>query len=159
MNYELTNTLIWIGVYTAYVIWTILAILLFTFLIRRKWVLLKRTLKYTLNTTVFLIAWMYIFELAIIVRPSIYKTKEETSIALQSWISKHQLNDVYFALTTILVLLAINLLFYFKVEYKKNKKDLLILTTFDTLILFAGIWLTGLSAYFGLMQEVNRHFR
>ena len=158
MDYELTNKIISIVFYTAYFIWTALGILLLTALVKRNWKLLKRTLKYALNTTVFIIAMGFIWDLALIVRPAIYETKEQTSIALKSWIREHQLNDVYVASVTILILLTINLIFHFKVESRQNKKDIYILTTLDTLILFAGIWLTGQSAYFGLMQEVNRHF-
>jgi hypothetical protein len=159
MGYELINELTWIGVYIAYVTWTILGILLLIALMKRNWGSFKRTLKYVLNTVVFLIAMMFVLELALFVRPAIYTTKEETSLALKAWIRQYQLNDVYFALTAIVVLLATNLLFHFKVEHKQNRKDLFILTIFDTLILAAGIWLTGQSAYLGLMQEVNRHFR
>ena len=121
MDYKFTNELLWIGVYAAYLIWTILALLLLTALLRRKWTFLKRLLKYTLNTTVFLVALMFILELALIVRPAIYETKEETSIALKSWIREHQLNDIYIAFGTILVLLTVNLLFHFKVKNRQNK--------------------------------------
>ncbi len=158
MDYKLTNQLIAIGVYTAYSIWTILAFLLLIALIKRRWIFLKRLLKYTLNTSVFLIASAFILDLALIVRPTFYETKEKSSIALKVWIREHQLNDIYIALTAIIILLGINLLFHFKVERKENKKDLFVLITFDTIVLFAGIWLTGQSAYFGLLQEINRHF-
>ena len=127
-------------------------------LFKRNWALVKRTLKYILNTIVFIIAFIFILELALIVRPAIYETKEASSIALKSWIKNCQINHTYIALTVIAVMFVINLFFHFKIEKRAHRIDLIILTAFDAAILFIGIWLTGRSAYYGLMQEINRHF-
>jgi len=158
MDYQLTNDLLSAGAYIAYVIWAILTIVLLIALFKRNWTLLKRTLKYILNTIVLIIAWMFIMELALIVRPAIYETKEASSIALKSWIENYQINDIYIALIVIVILFMINLFFHFKVEKRAHKKDLFVLTIFDAVILFIGVWLTGQSAFYGLMQEINRHF-
>lgn len=158
MDYQLTNDLLWAGTYFAYAIWTILSIVLLIALLQKNMALAKRALKYALNTIVFIIALMFVMELAIIVRPAIYETKEASSNALKSWIKNYQIKDTYIALTVIAVLFVINLFFHFKVEKRAHKKDLFILTAFDVVILFIGVWLTGQSAYYGLMQEINRHF-
>jgi len=158
MDYQLTSNLMWIGTYIAYIIWTILAIVLLISLVKRNWDLTKRTLKFILNSSVFIIALMFIFELALIVRPAIYETKQASSVALKLWIKAYQIKDAYIALIVLAILVGINLLFHFKIEKGQHKKDLFILTVFDTLVLSFGIWLTGQSAYFGLMQEINWHF-
>lgn len=142
----------------AYTIWIILLVILFTALFKRNWQLTKRTLKYFLNTVVFVIAWMFIMELAVIVRPAIYETKEASAAALKSWVENYQAKDIYIALTVIFILFGMNLLFHLKIEKMLHGKDLVILTFFDAFVLFAGIWLTGQDAYWGLMQEINRHF-
>ena len=158
MDFQLTNDLLWIGTYIAYTIWIILSVVLFTALFKRNWQLTKRTLKYFLNTVVFIIAWMFIMELALIVRPAIYETKDASAVALKSWVENYQVKDIYIALTVIFILFGINLLFHLKIEKKRHGKDLLILTFFDAFVLSTGIWLTGQDAYWGLMQEINRHF-
>ena len=158
MDFQLTNDLLWTGTYIAYTIWIILSVVLFTALFKRNWQLTKRTLKYFLNTIVFIIAWMFIMELALIVRPAIYETKEVSVVALKSWVENYQVKDIYIALTVIFILFGMNLLFHLKIEKKRHGKDLLILTFFDAFVLSAGIWLTGQDAYWGLMQEINRHF-
>lgn len=113
MDFQLTNDIIFIGSYMAYIIWSILFSVLLFSLFKRNWELAKRTLKYLLNTIVFIIAFMFILELALIVRPAIYATKEASAVALKSWIVNHQFKDIYSALTTILILFGINLFFYF----------------------------------------------
>jgi hypothetical protein len=158
MDYELTNRILLAGTYIVYAIWTILIVVLLVALFKRNWTQVKRILKYTLNSIVFIIAWIFIVELALIVRPAFYETKEASSIALKSWIKSYQINDIYFALTTIVILFVINLLLHFKVEKRAYNKDLIVLIVFDAVVLFVGIWLTGQIAYYGLMQEINRHF-
>jgi uncharacterized membrane protein YoaT (DUF817 family) len=73
-------------------------------------------------------------------------------------IATHLVKDIYVALFTVIVLFGINLFFHFKVEHKRHRKDLVILSLFDIFVLSLGIWLAGQSAYFGLLQEINRHF-
>ena len=158
MDYELTNEIFLAGTYIVYAIWTILIVILLVALFKRNWTVVKRALKYIVNSIVFIIAWMFIIELALIVRPPFYETKETSSIALKSWVERYQINDIYIALTVIAILLVINLFFHFKVEKRTYNKDLFILTIFDSVVLSVGIWLTGQSAYYGLMQEINRHF-
>ena len=158
MNFQLINNLLWTGAYLAYGVWIILAIALLTGLIKRKWSLVKRALKYIINSIVFIIAWMFILELALIVRPPIRETKQASIIALQNWIHNTQIEDIYGAFIVTILLLSINILFYYKVDNRSYKRDLLILTLSDITVLSLGIWLTGQHAYFGLMLEINRHF-
>lgn len=114
MDLQLTNGLLWTGTYIAYTIWIILSVVLFTALFKRNWQLTKRTLKYFLNTVVFIIAWMFIIELALIVRPAIYETKEASAVALKSWVENFQVKDIYISLIVILILFGMNLLFHFE---------------------------------------------
>ena len=158
MDYQSINTLFWIAFYATHATWPVLFTVLFIALFKRKWNLLKRASKYLLNTSVLIFAWAFYMELALIVKAPIRKTKEASSIALKSWIKEHQTTDIYIALIVVLVLSAINLLFYFRVENKRHQEDLLILAIFDVFILTVSIWLMGQSAYVGLMQEINRRF-
>jgi hypothetical protein len=158
MDLQLTNELIRMGSYIAYTIWAILSIVLLTSLFKRNWQLTKRTSKYLLNSVVFIIAFMFIVELSLFVRPPIYETKKASAMALKSWVENYQVKDIYIALATTSILFGVNLFFYFKIEKKRHRKDLFLLTIFDAFILSAGIWLTGQDAYWGLMQEINRHF-
>ena len=159
MDFQSLNTFTWILTYIVYTVWAILFIALFVGLFNKNWTLFKRTLKYLTNSLVFIIAWTMILELALIVRPPISTTKEASIKALKNWIIEKQIKDVYIALVTIIILFAINLLFYYKVEHKKFRKDLLILTLSDSIVLALGIWLTGQLAYIGLLQEINLEFR
>ena len=158
MNHQLTNNFTWIGAYAAFTVWTILVIILLTGLIKKNWQLVKRAFKYLLNSVVFIVAWMFFLELALVVRPPILLTKQDSINALENWISKNQIEDIYYGLTVTLILLVLNLFFYFRVEHKEHKMDLTILTLSAILVLSFGIWLAGQDAYFGLLEEINRHF-
>lgn len=158
MNYEFTANLLFAGVCFACLTWVILAAILLNAAFKRNWILATRILKYILNTVVYIIALGFVFELAMIVRPEIYATKEESSTELKLWIQSYQIDNVHIALLVISLLFAFNLLIHIKVDHRRNSIDLIILTAFDAFVLFFGIWLTGQSAYYGLMQEINRHF-
>jgi hypothetical protein len=119
MDIHLTNNFLLAGTYIAYIIWTALVAALLFSSFKRNWGLTKRILKYALNTGVFIIAWMFILELALIVRPAIYESEQASSIALKSWIKEYQIKDIYIALGVIAILVGINLLFHFKVEEKR----------------------------------------
>jgi hypothetical protein len=158
MNQHLTNNFLWVGFYLALIVWAILVVVLLTGLVKKKWLLVKRSLKYLINSIVFLIAWMFILELALVVRTPFLSTKQASIKELENWISRNQIENVYVALGTVLVLFGVNLLFYFKVEHKQNKRDLLILAISAIIVLAFGIELAGQNAYYGLLEEINRHF-
>ncbi|RYE12056.1 MAG: hypothetical protein EOP45_23555 [Sphingobacteriaceae bacterium] len=159
MDFKSINIFWDTGTCIAYAIWSILVVVLLIGLVTKNWILLKRTLKYFINSSVFIIAWMMFVELALVVRPHMTMTKESSIKVLKNWIIEAQIKDIYVALAAIIILFIINLLFYFKVEHTKFKRDLLILTITDSIILSLGIWLTGQEAYFGLLPEINLHFR
>ena len=158
MSHQLTMNLIWIGYYLAWIVWVALTVIFIVASVRKKWPLVKRTLKYVINSIVFIIAFSFIVELQVIVRPEILPTKQESITALQKWIIERQVNDVYFAIAAITFLFAVNLFFYYKIESKKHRHDLSILTLTAVIILSVSIWLAGKDAYFGLLEEINRHF-
>jgi RsiW-degrading membrane proteinase PrsW (M82 family) len=158
MNHQLTNNRTSIGFYATWVIWAILLTILLTGILKKNWQVVKRAIKYIINSIVFIIAWMFYLELALIVKPQILSTKQSSILALENWIRENQIEDIYTSIAVILILLSINLLFYYKIEHKKNKKDLLILALFAIAVLSFGIWLTGQDAYFGMLEEINRHF-
>lgn len=159
MDFKSINIFLATGTCTAYAIWSILVVVLLVGLVTKNWILLKRTLKYFINSLVFVIAWVMFMELALVVRPRMAMTKESSIKALKNWIIEAQIKDIYVALAAIIILFIINLLFYFKIEHTKFKRDLFILTISDSIILSLGIWLTGQEAYFGLLPEINSHFR
>lgn len=143
----------------AYTTWAILLITLLISLLKKNWPLFKRTLKYLINSLVFVVVWLMILELALIVRPPLGKTKGASIQALENWVIHEQVEDVFVGLVAIIILLAINLFFYYKIEKKKFRTDLFILTLSDSIVLGLGIWLTGQLAYTGLLQEINLHFK
>lgn len=57
LSWAALQTVIWIGSYLAFACWTVLAIVLVRYLIKKDWTRLKITLLYTLNSLVFLFAW------------------------------------------------------------------------------------------------------
>jgi formate-dependent nitrite reductase membrane component NrfD len=158
MDYALSNTLVWIGTYTAWLVWSFLGLVLVIALLRKNFPLAIRMIKYLLNSSVFFVGEGIILELALAVRPPISATKETSITDLQSLIKHHQLNDVYVSVIVIFILFLINLLFYYKFEKRRNKKDIAILAIVSAFILGFSIWLNGQYAFFGLMQEINRHF-
>ena len=158
MNHELTIKLIWIGYYLAWITWIALTIFLLIGLLRKDWFLVKRTLKYIINSVVFWVAFMFVLELELIVKAPILATRQQSIAALQKWINHHQVVDVYYALVVLIILLSINLFFYYKLEQRRHKKDLIILSLGAIVILSFSIWLTGQDAYFGLLEEFDRHF-
>ena len=158
MNHQLTNNLTWIGFYATWFVWGILLFTLLKGIMTKNWQLVKRIIKYIINSFVFIIAWMFFLEMALIVKPQILSTKQSSILALESWIHENQMEDIYTSIVVILILLGINLFFYFKIERKKNKKDLLILALFAIAVLSFGIWIAGQDAYSGMLEEINRHF-
>ena len=158
MNHQITNSLIWTGYYAALIIWSALFVILIIAWIKRQWALLKRMVKYLIHSSVFVIAWGFILELALYVRSPILVTKEASIDSLKGWIRDHQIGQLYISIVVIVILLGINLLFYFKIERKENGVDLYVLPLCTTAVLAFSIWLTGADAYYGLLEELNRHF-
>jgi hypothetical protein len=158
MNQHLTNNFLGVGFYLALIVWAVLIVTLLTGLVKRNWLLVKRIIKYLINSVVFFIAWMFILELALVVRTPFLSTKQASIKELENWISKNQIENVYFTLVAVLVLFGINLFFYFKIEHKQNRRDILILAISAIIVLVFGIELAGQNAYYGLLEEINRHF-
>jgi len=150
-------TFSWISYYFSWTVCIFLFIGLVYGFIRRKWNVVKRFCKYAINSSVLLVGWSFYLELALIVRSPILITKEASLDSLRDWIWDYQFKDILTSLVTIFILLGINLLFYFKIENKKYKSDLFILTISAITILAIFIWFTGVDTYSGFIQERNRH--
>ena len=146
----------WVIYFFSWTIWIALTIALAYGIIRRKWDWVKRLTKYAVNSAVFLVGWSFYLELALIVRSPILITKQTSLESLRAWIWDHQFTDILISLITIVILLGINLLFYYKIESKRHKSDILVLTLSTVFILVACIWFTGEDTYSGFIQVRNR---
>ena len=157
MNHQVTMTLGWFAYYFASTVWVVLLILLLKGLFKKEWNLVKRISKYIINSIVFLTGWMFYLELALIVKAPILVTKQAYIKSLKEWIWNYQFTDILISSLVVLILVGINLLFFYKIENKKHKVDLLILTLSAIVVLAFWIWFTGEDSYYGLLEERNRH--
>lgn len=143
--------------YLSWIVWILLLIALVYGTIRRKWDFVKRTIKYLINSSVFLIGWSFYLELALIVRSPILITNEASVQSLKDWIWNYLYKDILISIVAIILLLGINLLFHYKVENRKYKSDPVLLAASAILILAFSILNTGEDTFFAFMQERNRH--
>lgn len=151
MTHYLTMFLIKVAFYAVVAIWFVLGVWLLVGLVTKKRKVIKRASKYLINSVVFLVAYTFYMELAIIVRPPVGVSE------LREWATQHLVADLWTAAATAGILLVINGFFYWKVESRTHKVDLLVLMVFDTLILTGGAWLASQDAYLGLLEEANRN--
>jgi hypothetical protein len=150
MNHQLITTLLWLGYYTAFAVWLLLIVLLIISLLRKRWGTVKRASKFLINSVVFLFAYAFYLDMALIVRPPVSASQ------LKTWVNSHVLNYLYISVISIIVLLFVNYLFYKRLEKQRHRSDLFILAMLDVMILLCGAWLSGQDAYYGLLQELNR---
>lgn len=146
-------TFSWILYYFSCTVWIALLLALAYGIIRKRWYLVKRFTKYAINSSVLLVGWSFYLELALIVRSPILITKEASLASLRNWIWSYQLKDIMISLVTTIILLGINFLFYYKVENKKHKSDLFVLTLSIISILAICIWFTGEDTYYGFLPK------
>ena len=112
--------------------------------------MVKRVSKYLVNSSVFLIAFVFYLDMALIVRPPVSEPQ------LKSWVNQHVVIYLCISVVATIILVGINFLFYKKVEKHRHRADLFILAGLDIIILLCGAWLSGQDAYYGLLQELNR---
>lgn len=151
MNHSLTILLVNATFYLVIITWVILAFMLFVFSFRRQWAAIKRVLKFAINPVVFIVIFAFYIEMALVVLPPVGASE------LHNWTTQHVLNDLAIALVVVLLLIVINYFFYRKIENRSNKIDLLLLPVIDVAVLVYGAWLAGQDAYYGLLEEINRH--
>ncbi|WP_206983761.1 hypothetical protein [Hymenobacter telluris] len=127
-------------------------VLLLFGLFKRRIELVKQTIKYLVNSLIFIVAWSFYFELAIIVRPPVTES-------LEMWIDRHVTANIYISLSVTIVLFIVNLLFYSRIEKVGRKSDLLLLSILGCVILVVSAWVAGQYAYFGMLEELYRTSR
>jgi asparagine N-glycosylation enzyme membrane subunit Stt3 len=150
MSHDVVISLIKFAYYFAILIWCILLLLILFGIIKKKWDLVKRIGKYLVNSVVFFIAYAFYLEVALLVKPPVSEP------LLKSWINDRVLYNLLVSIIVAIILFAINYGFYKKVESRKYKVDLYILTIFDIVVLLVGAWLAGQDAYYGFLEELNR---
>lgn len=150
MNHSLTISLARLCFYFAITLWLALTLILFVSVVKRKWSLFKRTIKYLINSSAFLITFSFYLEMALVVRPPV--EAEE----LLSWANQHVAKDLGISIFFIITFFILNYIFYTRIENRKHKIDLLFLAIADSLILTGGAWLAGQDAYYGLLEELHR---
>jgi hypothetical protein len=150
MRHELTTSLLWFGYYMALAVWLLLILLLITGALRKRWDIVKRGSKFLINSSVFVLAYSFYIDMAVIVRPP------GSEPLLRKWVNQHVTNYLYISVIAAIILLAVNLLFYKRIEKYRHKADVFILTLLDIIVMFSGAWLSGENAYYGLLQELNR---
>lgn len=150
MRHELTSALLWFGYYTALAVWLLLTLLLIIGALKKHWDIVKRASKFLINSSVFLLAYSFYMDMAIIVKPP------GSEPQLRKWVNQRVINYIYVSAIAVFILLAINFLFYKRVEKYKHKADQFILAVLDIMVLVCGAWLSGQDAYFGLLQELKR---
>ena len=150
-------TFSWVFYFISWTVWIVLVIILLYGAIKKDWKLVKRSAKYAINSIALFVGWSFYLELAVIVRSPILITKEASLESLREWIWNYQFKDILISLLTIIILLGINLVFYYKFENKKNKLDIILLPILVTIILAICIWYTGQDTLVGFIQERNRH--
>jgi len=134
----------------AFAVWVLLTLLLVTGIFSKRWAIVKRVSKYLVNSSVFLIAFAFYLDMALIVRPPVSEPQ------LKSWVNQHVVIYLCISVVATIILVGINFLFYKKVEKHRHRADLFILAGLDIIILLCGAWLSGQDAYYGLLQELNR---
>jgi NADH:ubiquinone oxidoreductase subunit 2 (subunit N) len=157
MNYETLLAINWVIYYAALTIWAILIVALIWSLVKRRKKNIIRIIKFSINSLIMLVGWAFVIELALMVRAPVAGTKSESVKVLRSLI-EHQFNDLLIAFVFCMILVLINLAFYYLIEKKQNKRDILWLLIFSILVMVFCIWFTGEYAFYGLMQDIDKHF-
>src|SRR6476469_9345349 len=132
MSHENTTTLLRLGYYMAFAVWVLLTLLLVTGIFRKRWAMVKRVSKYLVNSSVFLIAFVFYLDMALIVRPPVSEPQ------LKSWVNQHVVIYLCISVVATIILVGINFLFYKKVEKHRHRADLFILAGLDIIILLCG---------------------
>ena len=113
---------------------------------------------YLINSGVFLIADIFYFNIAVIVKPPVTGINEADGLNnLSNWVRNYTLENLIITAAIIFLLFGINFLFYKNLNKKKYKTDFFVLLFFDLFVLLAGVYFAAESG-FGLRGEERMFF-
>lgn len=158
LSWSTQQTVIWIGFYLAFALWTVLAIVIVRYLIKKDWTRLKITLLYTLNSSVFLFAWGMIIRLALIVVTPIDDTREHSIDIIGNEANRYLSDHLQFAAITLLGFVPLDLVYMRYLVRRSAIRHTLILFGANAVVLFSAVYLSVGSYYTGMLQEIDRHF-
>ena len=157
LSWAALQTVIWIGSYLAFACWTVLAIVLVRYLIKKNWTRLKITLLYTLNSLVFLFAWGMIIRLALIVVTPIADTREHSIDIIWNEANRYLSDHLQFAVIALLGFVLFDLAYMRYLVHRSLIRHTVILFGANALVLFSAVYLSIGSYYTGMLQEIDRH--
>ena len=157
MNNEFLNNLWPYSVLMAVILWAFLILRLVFGVIKKKTDIVKSTIKYLINTLLFLFDAYVYFSFFIVVQAPIGETRDDSIRMLNQWVKDDSLEWLYWGMAITLILAIFNYLYQIKIERIKSVSLIIILAILDLLIILYGIFLGSYTAIQGLTEEINRH--
>ena len=157
MNNEFLNNLWPYSVLMAVILWAFLILRLVFGVIKKKTDIVKSTIKYLINTLLFLFDAYVYFSFFIVVQTPIGETRDDSIRMLNQWVKDDSLEWLYWGMAITLILAIFNYLYQIKIERIKSVSLIIILAILDLLIILYGIFLGSYTAIQGLTEEINRH--
>lgn len=147
-----------LGQFSAFLTWTILAILMGRQILKRNYDGLKIVSLYLINSVTFVLAYGLVLKLAFIVMAPIEPTKEKSIEALRNQANSFLSHFILFALLTTCILTILNVVYLKYVAKTVVLKHTVILLGANLTILLLSSYVSTEWYYNGLLQEINRHF-
>ncbi len=157
MTYELISKIWAYSVVTAVLIWTVLFSVLLFGLVKKRWGIIKTSIKYIVNTISFFFAYAVYISFFLVVQAPHGKTKDESIKMLNDWVYQESLDWFLWALLLTFFLALFNTIYQFRIERTKDNRQIIMLTISSFLIMTFGIFLGSYNAILGLTEEINRH--
>ena len=124
------NVSIWVGIF----IWTLILVRLFIGLLKKRYGLVKSSIKYLVNSLVFLFVPLVVISFAIVVnRPSGDRRIE--------WVKSSSFEWILWAIAFTIMLTVFNILYQKRIEKRGTTKEAIIISGLDLLIMSYGIFL------------------
>ena len=150
MTHELSTLLATSLYFLAIICWLGLAMLLFWGLLKENGKLIKRAIKYLINSVVFFVAYFFYMTFAIHDKPPV------PTAQLREWANDILLQQLLISCFVAVLLLVVNFVFYRKLEAPRRKAELGLLFVGDTLVMVGGAWVASQDGYLGLLEEAAR---
>jgi prolipoprotein diacylglyceryltransferase len=150
MTHELSTLLANSFYCLSIICWIGLAMLLFWGLLKEDVELIKRAVKYLINSVVFFVVYVFYMTFAIYDKPPV------PTAQLKEWANGILLQQLLISGFVAVILLVVNFMFYRKLESPQRRAKLGLLFVGDALVMAGGAWVASQDGYLGLLEEAAR---
>jgi len=130
--------------------WLGLAMLLFWGLLKENGELIKRAIKYLINSVTFFVVYVFYMTFAIYDKPPV------PTAQLKEWANDILLQQLLISGFVVVILLVVNFISCRKLESPRRTAELGLLFVGDALVMTGGAWIASQDGYLGLLEEAAR---